>query len=179
MSSKQTKLVAPSCHPLLDHREECVAGERNRRSGEPSGIPSLDQLPGDPLDLRPLRGLGHPMQHGPQPSQDSPRLPQPTRVPGCHSLAPGTAATGGGPGPGRVHSCCRGAGWRISAEDRLARSRSARLSSVSRALSAPGTRRQREQAPAATGCARRSGRTAPSAPPPSRRCRWGLALGWF
>lgn len=61
MSSKQTKLVAPSCHPLLDHREECVAGERNRRSGEPSGIPSLDQLPGDPLDLRPLRGLGHPI----------------------------------------------------------------------------------------------------------------------
>lgn len=80
MSSKQNKPVAPSCHPLLDHREECVAGERNRRSGEPSGIPSLDQLPRDLLDLRPLGGLGDPSRCT---ARSPPGLaPSPTAHPG-------------------------------------------------------------------------------------------------
>lgn len=88
-----------------------------------------------------------------------PRPPQPTRVPGDHSPVPDTTTTGGDSGPGRAHSCCRGAGLRT--RRRIRSLELTRLRSVSLALLGPSARGQKEQAPAAASCARRLGRRRP------------------
>lgn len=135
------------------------------------GAPSLDQLPQEPLDPRPLRERdalpAAPPATLPVASRPSSPPPQPSRVVGVPSPARDTAAAGGGRGLGRARSCCLGAVLRPSARLDLTRLGSARgAGSGSRAGGGRGR-------VTAAGSQRSSGkRKASLAPPPSGWCPW-------